>query len=383
MAIANDVFCYKLQKIKDGIVSKPEVSFDATKIQKPNVNKKAEHIVIKFANDSASGKKHQIPVNCSRKRLFEDMSYDNREIQSINLCNNNNISSKKFYPSQRIKNDDETIEIIRNITRLNLTDSLEIQNETLQTSSNMAVNKFHLQNSNEKKVLVQNEMRLADKQIENRGHYHSEFEKQDTLFKINGAMKVNKPVIREFKSINGYTIEFHLKKFIIRSKFIEERILSRIDEWICCFKQTMEDILAEVLKNYDVSTIPSQWTLQEAIDCIKELFTENNTIKIIIQKLSFVLSANSCSNGKIKPTITPNSFMRTLGCSILLIKSLKTILRDSPEIIEGENKLEKLLQKIEGTSDEVEPSQLMQTPVASRSEFALSPVHRRNCKFFF
>lgn len=359
-----------------------------TKIQKPNAQKKVEHLVFQVPNDykpSASGKKDQIYVNCSRKRLFEDIDYDNRESQNSFLCNNNNFSSKSCNANQRVNYDDEaTSELSRDITRLNLTDSFEFQNEPKTKDhrfekENMFSNGNFQTNSYERKHQVQNELRLADEQIEN--IEHSEFEKKDSFLTENRATEKNQPSRREFKSINGYTIESHLKKFVIRSEIIEERLLSRIDEWICCFTQSMEDVLAEILQKHNVPSLPQPpWSLQEGIDCIKELFNENNTIKIITQKLSSLLYANSCTNSKIKTTILPNSFMRMFGCCILLIKSLKSILPDSPEILDGENNLEKLLQNIESTNGEIELSLKVQTPVVSRSELIEPHVHRRNCK---
>lgn len=394
-AIASDIFCYKLQTLKDGIVSKPVVSFDVTKIQEPNV----ENFVFQVANDykaSGSGKKDQIHVNCFRKRLFEDITDDTKESQNVFLCKNKKKSSKNFNTNQRIINDGGTTsEIGCDITSLNLNASFEVENEpmtkdnrfekdlfcheTFQYSSEMAVNKFHIQNSNKRK-LVLNEMLLTDKQKENEGNCRSEFENQD-LFLTDRVMEVNQPARRELESINRYTIESHLKKFVIRSEIIKERILSRFDEWKCCFTQTMEDVLAEFQPNHDVSMMPQPpWPLQEAIDYIKELFDENDTIKIITQKLSSLLCVNGCTNSTKVTTISPNSFMLMIGCSILLIKCLKNNLRDSPEILEGENKLEKLLQNIESPSGDTE-SQLIKTPVVSRSELIEPPMHRRNCKF--
>lgn len=387
-ATANNVFCYSLQELKEGIVSKPEPSFDVTKTQKPNAQMKVEHLVFQVPNDyklSASGKKDQIHVNCSRKRLFEDIDCDNTESQNIFLCNNNRISSRSFNKNQRANNDETTYEISRDITDFHLTDEREnmFPNGNFQTVSNMAVKNVHFQNSNERKH-QENEMRLAANQIENKRNSHSEFEKQDSFLTKKQATEVNQPARREFKSINAYTIESHLKKFVIGSEIIEERLSSRIDEYICCFTQSMEDVLSAILQKHNLFTLPQPpWTLQEAIDCIKEVFNENNTIQIITQKLSSLLSTNSCINSKIKTTILPNTFMRMLGCSVLLIKSLKSVLCDSPEVLEGENNLEKLLQSIENTSGEIEPSQMIQTPVISRSEIIEPPVYRRNCKLYF
>lgn len=396
-ATANDIFCYKLQEIKEAIVFEPEVSFDVTKIQKPKIGKKVEHIVFQVANDykpSTSGRRDQIPVNCSRKRLFANDNIDNIESQ---YEGNNNGSSPKNCNSNKITNDNDetTSDINRDITRLNITDIFDIQNEPIaedyrferkdiffndisQTGSATAVDQFHFRNSNERKQFqIQNERRLAH--IENG---HSEFEKHDSFLTSNQAKEANQPARRKFKSINGYTIESHLKKFVIRSQIIEGRILSRIDEWMCCFTQTMEDILTEILKKHYVSNTTRLWNLQEAMDCTKEIFNENNTVTTIIEKLSSLYNANSCSKFKVKTTISPNSFMRMLGCGVLLIKSLKNVFPDSPEILEGENNLEKLLRDIEEPSGEMEALQLVQTPVVSRSELTEPTERRRNCKLF-
>lgn len=368
-------------------------------IQKPTVEKKVEHLVFQVANDykpSASDKRDQIHVNCSRKILFDDLSSDNKESQNIFLCN------KNFNPNQRLNDNVETTsEISCDVTRLNLTDCSEIQNEPMpkdytferensfenenfQTTSNLAINKLHFQNSNERKPPIQNEMTLAHNTNEITGRSCSEFKKQDSLLTDNLANEpVNYPPRRKFNSINEYTIESHLKTFAIRSDVIEGRILSRIDEWICCFTQTMELVLAQILQNHDVSSISRPaWTLPEAINSIKELFDKNNTIKMITLKLSSLLIANSNSNGEIITTVSPNTFMRMLGCGILLVKSLKRTIRNSPEMLEGEKNLEMLLQNIERPSSEIDLSQLAQTPVVSTSELTEPPVHRRNCKLF-
>lgn len=333
--------------------------------QKLNAENK-EHVMLGANDYKPSSGNDQIPVDWSRKTVINNLCNDNTESQN---SHHNNYSPKTSNPE--VANEDIEISSRVSCQLSHLSGSLENQNEQSDYSyqRDCDYNKIQVQNT-EGEHQFQNSKQKADNQIENRRHDSASIQ----------AMEMKQPASREFKNINCYTIESDLKKFTIKNLIIEKRVKEKIDEWICCFTQNMEDTLNQVLQKCRVFDTPGPlWNLQEAIDYTKEMFNDNNTIKMITEKLSALLFANCSSKCGIKTIIPPNVFMRMIGCSILLVKSLKNVMPDTPEILDGEKNLEMLLHCIENVSETEAPLPVPRS-VESQSELDQPMKRKQICK---
>lgn len=230
-----DIHCYRLQEIKDGDVAKPEVSFELKKIQKGlkqiDVKEKNNNLSLQFSNPSnpfASSK--DFPVNCFRKRLFDCVNTENNVAQ-LNTDTNRQTDNHKNYDTPNFhENQQLTIFPPKNLTSQRKC-IFEDENEILNL--NLKLKTFEIQTD-------RNATRLADKEMAS--------EKENLFLKQATSTPKHTANGMKIKSINGYTIEAHLKKFYVKNKVVEDRLMSRMDEWVCSFTQILDDTLTEILQ---------------------------------------------------------------------------------------------------------------------------------------
>ncbi|CAB3257511.1 unnamed protein product [Arctia plantaginis] len=165
------------------------------------------------------------------------------------------------------------------------------------------------------------------------------------------------------------SLEGSLKKFCVKNKMMQEKLTTKMDEWICTYTQIMEHLLTDTLQNnsaYMRQMNVSNANLHESLTCLKMLYNDTKLRKIL-QVLVKLLDQCTCSKGKIKLDTAPNDFMKMIGCAVLLVQALKTILPDFKVLDDYESILNCLISNIESKTIDVDPELLRPTAVC-RSE---------------
>ncbi|CAH0712928.1 unnamed protein product, partial [Brenthis ino] len=153
---------------------------------------------------------------------------------------------------------------------------------------------------------------------------------------------------------NKCRIEDKLKSFYIKDKVTEQNIITRMEEYSCCYIQIMEEFLNIVLKKNKFVQKILPCSFHEGLECLKEFYFDVKIKKIIEELLSLWKKED-----KIKMDIKPSVLMRVIWRGWLLVDSLKnTIPYDVKEI---EYMFTKLMENMENPI--TEDVELIQTPI--------------------
>ncbi|XP_075988591.1 uncharacterized protein LOC142984724 [Anticarsia gemmatalis] len=203
---------------------------------------------------------------------------------------------------------------------------------------------------------------------------------QEQIFKIPKLLPIRRPIkttpkdrlettdqVLNFKM--SPALKGSLNKFCVKNNNMSEKLRNRMDEWICCFTQIMEELLSEILqKNSEhMQEINVSCTnIHKSLTCIKMLY-DDAKLREIVECLVELLVANSCDKGKLKLDTKPEDFMKIIGCSFLLAQTLKSILPTCTVLQDIESNLDTLLYHIESESVDPDP-ELLRPSAVCRSE---------------
>ncbi|CAH0601993.1 unnamed protein product [Chrysodeixis includens] len=164
------------------------------------------------------------------------------------------------------------------------------------------------------------------------------------------------------------SLEHDFDRFDVKSQIMNEKLTSRMDEWLCTYTQIMEDVLHALLQiNSDNMTrTVAPLSLQETFNTIKIVYLDNIKIKIIVKKLTELLDKCTTKIGKL--ILAPDDFMTILGYGVLLVQELKSIQPLCKELKDAASNISGLLNNIESDNIEDDLEKFTQAPV-SRSEY--------------
>ncbi|XP_047038909.1 putative uncharacterized protein DDB_G0282133 [Helicoverpa zea] len=168
--------------------------------------------------------------------------------------------------------------------------------------------------------------------------------------------------------IDKDSIEENVKKFCVKSSAMREKISTRIEEWICCFIQIMEDVLSNLLLKSSVcmEDTLAPLNLHDILNYVKMSY-DCQSKATVIDKLSEMLDKCTACKGKFKAFISPEFFMKMFRYGVMLISTLKVILPNSEELNDAELSLNDLLSNIESNANEIDLESL-RTPSVSRAD---------------
>ncbi|XP_063898779.1 putative uncharacterized protein DDB_G0282133 isoform X2 [Helicoverpa armigera] len=169
-------------------------------------------------------------------------------------------------------------------------------------------------------------------------------------------------------TIDKDSIEESVKKFCVKSSAMREKISTRIEEWICCFMQIMEDVLSNLLLKSSVcmEDTLAPLNLHDILNYVKMSY-DCQSKATVIDKLSEMLDKCNACKGKFKAFISPEFFMKMFRYGVMLISTLKVILPNSEELNDAELSLNDLLSDIESNANEIDLESL-RTPSVSRAD---------------
>ncbi|KAG7295529.1 hypothetical protein JYU34_021740 [Plutella xylostella] len=146
-------------------------------------------------------------------------------------------------------------------------------------------------------------------------------------------------------------VEKELKVYCEKNTAMKDNFENRKDELICCYVQTMEDVLTNVLQNE--STTPNclqlqpPWYLHEVLECVKRMFQNDTRMTYVVEQLSGCVQKCGDKNGQLKTDIEFNDFITIVGYGVLLIRYLKFTLQDrdtsNSDLSEAEHALNDVL----------------------------------------
>ncbi|KAJ2943383.1 hypothetical protein O0L34_g12193 [Tuta absoluta] len=195
----------------------------------------------------------------------------------------------------------------------------------------------------------------------------------------------------KIKSINVYNLEGLLKSFSMKSKEMEERIVARMDEYMCWFRQIMEDVLEDIVKDVPGRQCEDQTKtiIQNQLSLLREIVTDHRTASALTDKLiavmdraflpaKFAPDSELCGRPMLLNTrralrLNANDFVKLFACGTLLVKVLRSI-ADDASLQDGESLLEQLEHSLEKWEFEPEPN----TPVTPGTAAEPRPEFKRH-----
>ncbi|KAJ0182934.1 hypothetical protein K1T71_000910 [Dendrolimus kikuchii] len=167
-------------------------------------------------------------------------------------------------------------------------------------------------------------------------------------------------LIRSFKipKMKMWSLDDNLMRFVVEGDEVGEKIVTRIEEWMCSLRQVMEETLKDILKDVRAMEKLSRiGNIYECLECILIGYKDHNKIKIITGKLLQLLRENILKNGlfcneplyfsgKLNPNIKSDDFMKIMGCSILLIEQLKLLHTNNYQLVDAEFSLHNILESL-------------------------------------
>ncbi|XP_026740024.1 uncharacterized protein LOC113502596 isoform X2 [Trichoplusia ni] len=185
---------------------------------------------------------------------------------------------------------------------------------------------------------------------------------------------------KEVFNFENLKLEDDFERFTVKTQIMNEKLSTRMDEWLCTYTQIIEDVLHALIQisSGSVSRTVAPLSLQETFNSIKIVYINNIKIKIIVRKLTELLDKCSTKIGKL--ILAPDDFMTILGYGVLLIQELKSIQPLSKELKDAATNMSSLLNNIENDTLEVDLDCYTKAPV-SRSEYDDREDVRANCKY--
>ncbi|XP_060808839.1 uncharacterized protein LOC106140458 [Amyelois transitella] len=346
------IHCYKLKDIKDG-ASIPEVMISepqkiTLKNESPkNLFLKKDHPFLNQDSKFVSCKKtlftkENVLKSCD---VQTEVNTTDANTSPIKFEEKNNDEKEKFneYLNFDFDTDSDTTAISKTLKNLVIKDK---NSNIIYKSDKMDKNKkesFEIQIRN-KNCFPQQDIKTNQLQ---------KSKKESTVGKTgesknNSFQNQNKSNDNEVESVRkNKTIELmeeQFKKsikeklkyrFQVINKFMEVNIRSHIDEWICTFKQIMENAISDLLRNSTLvpASVPTFLTLLEGMKCVRQAYKMYWMVTMLTDELSLLLITHTDKRGEIKLDIKPEEFMRVFGCAVLLIETLE-VTENSPHITE-------------------------------------------------
>lgn len=255
-------------------------------------------------------------------------------------------------------------------SNLKLMKSMENSVETdplPKTEKAFEINKMKIKTSSQQRIKKILDHVCYENGTENRGIFKTpqpvQFKNQTPINSIECPFKNWKfGVYSNLKSLDE-----NLKYFRVQTKSVGDRICKRIEEFVCIYTQTMEDVLNDLLKKNSIKDMLPPITLQETLNCIKMVYNEYENIREIIYRL--ILYIEKCVNdkGHVIKSMKPDDFMKMFGCGVMLILALQSILPSSEELKDTEMYLSSLLTSIESDCD-ASIEDPLKTPPVGRSD---------------
>ncbi|XP_049883669.1 uncharacterized protein LOC126379107 [Pectinophora gossypiella] len=322
--------CYTSQQIKEYMATpKTEVSFDLKKVENGGYKLKENLGKIPFAltkddNEVTFSKKEKIQQNLAKKIDFEEDDAFDIQSKTINQSNDNSFFHENdTIIATQISNDIENLNLKEIDEKI---DSRKPKGKQLNKEKEIPSSYF--KNDSSENVNFQN------------GGLSS-FSDRPQAADSGVASK------KKIKDINVYNLSEHLRSFYVRNNVVEERIATRMDEWLCLFVQIMEATLLDALSIIKSPQIEdcTNFPLRDLLQRTRDVYADHRTVRVLIDKLCAALDYGFKNAGKNNcPTFSmkPNEFMQMFGFGVLLIKSLKNILQENPALSDGEELLENL-----------------------------------------
>ncbi|CAH2101905.1 unnamed protein product [Euphydryas editha] len=292
---------------------------------------------------------------------------------SLDICQNIeklNINNEKYTNIKRVINNsyDKSKISERNINNSNKTkpiksifDHIDTKNDKFNKNNcivkltKTVSNNFFEPVNSKKNVFIDN--KEEDLRDDRPSYYNERYtEEENTREFINRDMNM-----RRFDCLD--TLDDKLKGFHVEDETIENNIISRSEELICCYVQIMEELVNFVLRKNIETKDQIPFFLREGLVNLKEIYYNRKEIKTVIEKL-LALCGFCPMKGNLKKDIKANDFLKILGCGFLLVDSLEDVL--SEDLTEIKVLLITLLENIESSHSFEDPEQV-ETPL-KRSE---------------
>ncbi|XP_063372226.1 uncharacterized protein LOC134660416 [Cydia amplana] len=341
---SENLFMQNLKEINGFSVTKP----NGINIRPSRINLQLETDNI-FSMDSSSDKLINLTRPKDKVKAAFNSELTNVKDQIVNL------SITENSPVQN-----RTKRIMENVFRNTGLNDKTCQNPSLDLRKQNASAKINVDKINQIVPKNVEDIDASDLDIRLNTIENNQEKFRDTI-KVSGITKLN----------NQFNLEEELGRFCIKNSVMENRVKSRIDEWVCRLRQAMEGALSDLLLNENTKAKrmnPPMNTLFEGILGTGEIFRKHTNIKLIIDQFPIELISCSFNNGKLQKDFKPNEFMKLAGFSVILIEQLKKIV-NCEELYEAEEMLEHLIKNIENPKTDIDLSlEKVNTPIFSRSE---------------
>ncbi|XP_064076014.1 uncharacterized protein LOC113391732 [Vanessa tameamea] len=285
----DNLFLQNINDFDPFVLSKSVNNKNTPKIKQFSYNK---YISIHFGDETGRREINNNAKDTRRRRhIFDTINDINTENNSSDVCNR----------IEKLKINDENLKDIRRV----INNSIFIDNSDRKVSSITTKKQTDRQKvcddiNNDRIGLINNMNR--DNEQKFKTQIESDQRKQNYLTKFIVNLKQdethtdlhqNSVTIDNGTNLNKHngsavSIDNHLddeQRLIVDDEDIKYNIVVRLDEWVCCYVQIMEEFIQNVLQGHFSEDSDMPYFLNEGLEFLKEIYVSNKAITGIIDTL--------------------------------------------------------------------------------------------------
>ncbi|XP_047542643.1 protein PFC0760c-like isoform X2 [Vanessa atalanta] len=364
----DNLFLQNINDFDPFVLSK---SVNNENIPKNNQFSYNKNISINFGDETDRREiNNDVKDTCNRRHIFDTINNINTENNSSDVCNRIEklkINDGKLKDIRRVINNsifiDNSDRKISPITMNRQTDRQRVCDENNDDQIGL-INNINRDNEHKSKTQPETDQRKQNylsNLIVNLKQNETHTDLHQNSVTIDNGKNLNKQNGSAVSIDNNLDYE---QRLIVDDEDIKCNIVVRLDEWVCCYVQIMEEFIQNVLQRHFSEESDMPYFLHEGLEFLKEIYASNETITAIIDKL-LALNRLFTTKDINKINIEPNDYMKMLEYGFLLVEAFKNVLTE--DFSETEELLVKLLESIEN-STLIEEFEQIETPLRRSDE---------------